>query len=86
MWVVGMGTIVEMDERGRVTIPSDIRRALKTRRLAVSLKGNIIELRPVYDERLEALEKFNQIKLQGDPRLAELDAAEAKHRVGGRKR
>jgi len=52
----------------------------------VSVKEGAIELRPVYDEKLEALKLFSEIKLVGDPRFVNLDAAEVKHKVGGRKR
>jgi len=83
---MGVGIIVEVDGRGRITIPADIRHKLKSKKFLVSLKGNAIELRPVYNERLEALKRFNEIKLVGDPRFVNLDAAEAKHKVGGRKR
>jgi len=81
-----MGIIVEVDERGRVTIPAHIRRTLKAKKFLVGVKGDAIELRPVYDERLEALKRFSEIKLVGDPRFLSLNAAEAKHRVGGKKR
>jgi len=83
---MGVGTIVEVDDRGRIAIPADIRRKLKPKKFLVSVKESAIELRPVYDEKLEALKLFNEIKLVGDPRFVNLDAAEAKHKVGGRKR
>jgi len=80
-----MGIIVEVDSRGRITIPAEVRRMLKARRYLVTLKGGAIELKPVYDEKLEALKALDEIKLIGDPNLASLDAAKIKHRVGGRK-
>ncbi|RLF05313.1 MAG: hypothetical protein DRJ60_05765 [Thermoprotei archaeon] len=86
VWVVGVGTVVEVDDRGRVTIPAEIRRLLKTRKFLISFREGVIELKPVYDEKLEALRAFNEIKLIGDPRFAHIDAAKAKHRVGGKKR
>jgi len=85
-WVVGVGEVVEMDSKGRVTIPASIRGALKSRRLLVILKGGVVELRPVMDEKLEALREFSEVKLVGDPRLLRIDASEAKHRAGVRKR
>jgi AbrB family looped-hinge helix DNA binding protein len=85
VWEKGVGIIVEVDDRGRITIPVDIRRKLKSKKLLVSLKGDAIELRPVHDERLEALKRFNEIKLIGDPRFVNLDASKAKHKVGGKK-
>jgi hypothetical protein len=39
----------------------------------------------VHDEKLEALKRFNEIKLTGDPRLVNLDASEVKHKVSGKK-
>jgi len=83
---MGVGTIVEVDDKGRITIPADIRRKLKSKKFLVSVKEGAIELRPVYNEKLKALKLFNEIKLVGDPRFVNLDAAEVKHKVGGRKR
>ena len=85
MWVVGVGIVVEVDDRGRITIPAEIRRLLKARKFLVSLRGEVIELKPIHDERLEALKMFNEIKLVGDPRFVNIDAAKAKHRIGGKK-
>lgn len=82
---MGVGIILEIDERGRITIPAEIRRLFKTKRFLVKLKGDYIQLKPVYDEKLEALKTFNEIKLVGDPRFINIDAAKAKHRVGGKK-
>jgi AbrB family looped-hinge helix DNA binding protein len=86
MWEMGVAIIVEVDERGRVTIPAHIRRTLKAKKFLVGVKEDAIELRPVYDERLEALKRFSEIKPVGDPGFLNLNAAEAKHRVGGKKR
>jgi len=38
VWEKGVGIIVEVDDRGRITIPVDIRRKLKSKRFLVSLK------------------------------------------------
>jgi len=81
-----MGIIVEVDDRSRITIPANIRHKLKSKKFLVSVKEGAIELRPVYDERLEVLKRFNEVKLIGDPCFVNFDAAEAKHKVGGRKR
>jgi len=81
-----MGIIVKVDDISRITIPADIRRKLKSKKFLVSVREGAIELRLVYDERLEVLKRFNEIKLIGDPCFVNLDAAEAKHKIGGRKR
>ncbi|MCI2415718.1 MAG: AbrB/MazE/SpoVT family DNA-binding domain-containing protein [Candidatus Aramenus sp.] len=42
--------IAVMDERGRITIPKEIRERIKTRKLRVRLEGNKIILEPVVED------------------------------------
>lgn len=85
MWVVGMGIIVEMDGRGRVTIPASIRRIVGKRKFRVELVGkDTIMLRAVED-REELVRKIASIKLSGDRERASVDAASVKDYCGGLK-
>ncbi len=51
-WVSGKGLMartvtVEMDEKGRVHIPSSVRQELKSRRFTLSVKGGKLLMEPV---------------------------------------
>jgi bifunctional DNA-binding transcriptional regulator/antitoxin component of YhaV-PrlF toxin-antitoxin module len=55
-----MSTIVELDAKGRVLIPAEIRRKVKSKRFRVRTNGNVVELEPL--EVVEALRgKFRHI-------------------------
>lgn len=78
-----MGEIVEVDDKGRITIPVEIRRVVGKRIFKVELtgKGTII-LRALEDERL-LVKKVAEIKLAGDREKAFVDAATVKDFHGG---
>ena len=82
VWVVGMGEIVEMDCRGRITIPASIRRVVGRTRFKVELAGESIVLKPV-ESRRELVEKIVSIRLSGDRERASVDAALIKDLYGG---
>ncbi len=42
-----MSAVVEADEKGRILLPAEIRRRLKTKRFKVTSKGNRVELEPL---------------------------------------
>ena len=42
-----MSAVVELDEKGRVLIPAEIRRRIKSRRFKVSTRGGVVELEPL---------------------------------------
>jgi bifunctional DNA-binding transcriptional regulator/antitoxin component of YhaV-PrlF toxin-antitoxin module len=44
-----MSAVVETDERGRILIPSEIRRKFKTRRYRITPKKDRLELEPLED-------------------------------------
>lgn len=44
-----MSIVVEADERGRILIPSEIRRKFKTRRYKITPKRDHLELEPLAD-------------------------------------
>jgi len=46
-----MGVVVEADEKGRILIPAEIRRRAGTRRFAVTVVGEHIELHAVLSAR-----------------------------------
>ena len=62
MW--DMSAIVELDEKGRVLIPAEIRRKVRSRRFKVSTKGNLLELEPL--ESLEDLRGKYRDRIRSD--------------------
>jgi bifunctional DNA-binding transcriptional regulator/antitoxin component of YhaV-PrlF toxin-antitoxin module len=46
---VGMSVVVESDERGRILLPSEMRRKFKTRRFKITAKKNHLVLEPLKD-------------------------------------
>ena len=40
-------SIVELDDKGRVLIPAEIRRKVRSRRFKVSARGDVVELEPL---------------------------------------
>jgi len=44
-----MSVVVEADERGRILIPTKIRRKFKTKRYKIIIKKNHLELQPLQD-------------------------------------
>jgi len=62
MWAVGMRLVVSMDERGRILIPKDIRRKVKTKFFALELMSDgTIVLKPIANEVLELAGKFKNL-------------------------
>lgn len=44
-----MSVVVEADERGRILIPTEMRRKFKTKRYKITTKKNHLELEPLQD-------------------------------------
>lgn len=42
-----MDSIVELDDKGRVLIPAEIRRAVGSRRFKITARGRVVELEPL---------------------------------------
>jgi len=42
-----MSAIVELDEKGRILIPAEIRKKVQARRFKVSTRGDVVELEPL---------------------------------------
>ncbi len=83
MWVVGVGETVEMDDKGRITIPANIRRIVGRRVFRVELLDkDTIVLRAVEDRR-DLVEKILGIRLVGDRERVFVDAATVKDFYGG---
>jgi bifunctional DNA-binding transcriptional regulator/antitoxin component of YhaV-PrlF toxin-antitoxin module len=62
MW--DMSAIVELDEKGLVLIPAEIRKKIHSRRFKVSTRGKVVELEPLAS--LEELEGKYRHRIKSD--------------------
>lgn len=80
-----MGETTSIDERGRITIPSEIRRNISKTKFNIQLVDkNTIILKAITNN--DTLQKIKQIKLQGDPQTHETDFSTVKDKYGAIKR
>lgn len=81
-WVVGMGETVEMDERGRITLPAKTRETLGAKKFRITqVDRGTITLAAIRD--LDRVEAIRKIRLKGDKARSHLDAASVKDQFGG---
>jgi len=72
VWVVGCGLVVSMDDRGRILIPKDIRRKVRTKLFTLELMDDgTIVLKPVACEVLGLASRFKGLLKYGS--LEELE-------------
>ncbi|MFQ6076478.1 MAG: AbrB/MazE/SpoVT family DNA-binding domain-containing protein [Candidatus Bathyarchaeia archaeon] len=77
---VGVGETV-VDGRWRVTIPRKYRKGIKPGdKLVVESRGGVIVLRK---EGVDAVKRFEEIKLYVDEQMRAVSAEAGKHRYGG---
>jgi len=77
-----MGETVEMDERGRITLPARIREALAAKRFRVDeVDRGTITLTALRD--LDRAKEIRRIRLEGDKARSHVDAASVKDHFGG---
>jgi len=78
-----VGETVEVDDKGRITIPAEIRRIVGKSTFKVELAGkDTIILRALEDKRM-LVKKVAEIKLVGNKEKASVDAATVKDLHGG---
>ena len=78
-----VGEVIELDERGRLTIPLEFRRILRGSRVRVERGDeNTILIRPDFDSEA-VLKNIRAIRLRGDRRRAKYDASSARDKYGG---
>lgn len=81
---MGVGETATVDERGRITIPSEIRNTIGKKEFNIQLiDKDTILLKAVNN--IDLLEKIKAIKLEGDPEKAQTDFSEVKDKYGGLK-
>lgn len=81
---MGVGETTKLDERGRITIPSEIRNSIGKKEFNIRLldKDTII-LEAVKNS--DTLTKIKALKLTGEPSLSSTDFSTVKDRYGGKK-
>jgi len=78
-----VGYITEMDRKGRVTIPAELRNAIRSKAFKVELLGrDAIMLRVAVDRR-KVIEGIEKIRLTGDKKRAHDDFACIRDEFGG---
>ena len=82
-WVVGVGETVEMDNKGRVTIPANIRKIVGKGKFRVELGGKDTIILKAIGDRHELVKEIASIKLAGDEERVAVDVATVKDFYGG---
>jgi len=78
-----MGEVVELDERGRLTIPSELRRMLRGQKVRVERgDDDTLVIRPEFDSDA-TLKSIRDIRLRGEKSRAKYDASSVKDKFGG---
>lgn len=80
---VGVGEIVKIDDKGRITIPNNIRKTIGKNIFRIELIGKDTIILKVFEDKNELIEKIKAIKLMGDKEKAITDAAIVKDKFGG---
>ncbi len=78
-----MGEIVEVDDKGRITIPAEIRRVVGKKAFKVELSGKDMIVLKALEDRRELVKKVADIRLVGNGEKAFVDAATIKDFYGG---
>jgi len=76
-----MGEKVSMDERGRITIPSEIRRSIDRKEFKIRLLDRDTIILKAVDQG-DLLEEIQSIRLEGDPERAHTDFSSVKDEYG----
>jgi bifunctional DNA-binding transcriptional regulator/antitoxin component of YhaV-PrlF toxin-antitoxin module len=81
---MGVGETASIDERGRITIPSEIRKTIGKKEFNIQLiDKDTILLKAVNND--DTLQKIQKIKLTGDPNRSQTDFSTVKDQYGGKK-
>jgi bifunctional DNA-binding transcriptional regulator/antitoxin component of YhaV-PrlF toxin-antitoxin module len=82
---MGVGEITSMDERGRITIPSDIRKTIGKKNFKVELQDKDTIILKAINTQKDLIEKIQEIRLKGDPERRDTDFSTVKDRYGGKR-
>jgi len=74
---------IEMDEKGRVTIPASMRRIIGRRTFTAELSGKDAIILRAAEDRRGLVRRVAAIRLSGEKGRAGVDASTVKERYGG---
>jgi len=80
-----VGETVRMDEKGRITIPAEIREVIGRKAFKVELADKDTVVLRAFEDRSTLVKKIANIRLVGDKDRASVDAATVKDLHGGTK-
>ncbi|MCS7105104.1 MAG: hypothetical protein NZ954_06005 [Thermofilaceae archaeon] len=80
---MGDSSIVRMDDRGRITLPAEVRKFIGGKVFKIEVTGRDEIVLRVVRGKEEVIENIEKIRLKGDATRRTVDASLVKHRVGG---
>ncbi len=78
-----MGDIAGMDEKGRVTIPAELRKVIGSKSFKAELMGRDAILLRVVEDKKKVIERIERMRLTGDRKRASVDFAYIRDEFGG---
>lgn len=82
---MGVGETVNMDEKGRIVIPAEIRKMIGKRKLSVEIADrDTIVLRATVD-RSDLAKRIESLRLTGEKSRASVDFSDVKDLYGGKR-
>lgn len=82
---MGVGETVNLDEKGRIIIPAEIRKAIGKKAFNVTMADKETIILKAVTDRSEVVKQINEIKLTGDKTRSSIDFSTAKDAYGGRR-
>jgi bifunctional DNA-binding transcriptional regulator/antitoxin component of YhaV-PrlF toxin-antitoxin module len=81
---MGMGETASIDERGRITIPSEIRKTIGKKDFKIKLIDKDTIILEAVNNKENIIKQIRKIRLSGDPELVRIDFSTVKDRYGGK--
>ena len=79
-----MGETTSIDERGRITIPSEIRKTIGKKEFKIELLDQDTIILKAVETRNDLIKRIEKIKLTGESEKTHIDFSTAKDRYGGK--
>lgn len=85
VWDVGVGETINIDEKGRIVIPAEIRKVIGRRKLNIEIADKDTIILRATAERNDLAEKIKKLKLIGDKNRSRVDFSDVKDVYGGKR-